>query len=277
MRTIREHIYPISLLAGIAVLGLIVVGSSFFTSSHTVAESKTSPDKQQTSAPLTIDPASNYLTNNEQQPTDNNALQTQSKQPELAQTPPPQSPTPKQTSTPKMAAQGSAEVIPAPKPATPTPVTPPSTDTPKTPASSPASTPVTPPATPPKPSPEPAASCSGSFVNEFLCLLNGYRADKGLNKLSGNLALSNVALGHSEWMNSTGTFSHTGINGSRLGDRCRAAGITCRGENLAYNASSPQNLLDMWIASPGHNKILLGDYTITGLGISGAYITLLMN
>jgi uncharacterized protein YkwD len=151
--------------------------------------------------------------------------------------------TPHPKAAPKITAQAKVIVAPAPKPATVT-----------------------------------APSCTaGAFVNQFLCLLNEYRASKKLGKLSGNSALSNVALGHSEWMNSTETFSHTGINGTRLGDRCKAAGITCRAENLAFKAGSAQNLLDMWKASPSHNANLLGGYSTAGLGISGSYITLLMN
>lgn len=120
-------------------------------------------------------------------------------------------------------------------------------------------------------------TCSGNFVNELLCLLNQYRASKGKGQVSGSSALSAVALSHSVWMNSTGTFSHEGKDGSRLGDRCAAAGITCRAENLAFNVSSAQKVLNMWIASPSHNTNLLGNYKTIGIGISGDYTTLLFN
>jgi uncharacterized protein YkwD len=122
-----------------------------------------------------------------------------------------------------------------------------------------------------------APGCSGSFTQEFMCLFNQYRASKGLGKVSYNQALAGVALKHSQWMDSTGIFSHEESDGSHLLDRCRAAGIVCRGENLAKGVSSAQNLLNMWVASPSHNKNLLGPYTTAGLGISGNYITLLLN
>ena len=121
------------------------------------------------------------------------------------------------------------------------------------------------------------STCSGTFVNEFLCLLNRYRASKGKGKLSGSSSLSKVALSHSTWMATTGIFSHTGENNTRLGDRCKAAGISCRAENLAHNADSAQDLLNMWKASPSHNINLLGNYSAAGLAISGSYITLLLN
>lgn len=122
-----------------------------------------------------------------------------------------------------------------------------------------------------------AASCAGSFNQQFLCLLNQYRATKNLKAVASNSGLAKAALTHSSWMNSTSTFSHTGLNGSRLTDRCKSAGITCRAENLAKGSKSAQNLLDMWKSSSEHNAILLGSYSTAGLGVSGAYTSLLMN
>jgi uncharacterized protein YkwD len=133
----------------------------------------------------------------------------------------------------------------------------------------------------PAPAPAPAvaqpASCGGGFTQQFFCLLNQYRASKGLGKISQSAGLAGVAITYSQWMNSTSTFSHVGPNGERLSDRCAAAGITCRAENLAKGATSAQNLLDMWKASASHNAILLGGYSVGGLGTSGMYTTLLMN
>lgn len=136
-----------------------------------------------------------------------------------------------------------------------------------------------------KPLPTPTASqaapvaptCPGDFTEAFFCLLNQYRASRGLKPISQNSALASVAQGHSQWMNTTGTFSHTGVNGSRLSERCAASGITCRGENLAEGAKSAQNLFTMWKASGSHNQNLLGNFSTAGIGISGQYITLLLN
>ncbi len=122
-----------------------------------------------------------------------------------------------------------------------------------------------------------SSTCTGTFTQQFLCLLNQYRVSKGLGKISYNSSLAAVALKHSQWMSSTGIFSHEETDGSHLLQRCQAAGIVCRAENLAKGATSAQNLLDMWIASPGHNANLIGSYRTAGLGISGNYITLLLN
>jgi uncharacterized protein YkwD len=161
------------------------------------------------------------------------------------------------------------------KPA-PAAVTPPPTPRP---APTPVETPAPAKAPAPKAETKPMAqeSCSGALTQHFLCLLNNYRASQGKGKLSYNSGLAQVALGHSSWMAATGTFSHTGENGSRLNTRCQAAGITCRAENLAKNIGSAQALFDMWKNSPGHNANLLGPYTTIGIGISGEYTTALFN
>lgn len=120
-------------------------------------------------------------------------------------------------------------------------------------------------------------SCSGNLSQEFMCLLNNYRATKGLGKVSLNNSLSEVAVKHSAWMDTTGIFSHTGIDGSRLNERCAAAGIRCLAENLAEEIYTAGELLSAWSANPSHDKNLLGPYHTFGLGLSGSYVTLLLN
>lgn len=122
-----------------------------------------------------------------------------------------------------------------------------------------------------------SSSCSGRMAEEFLCLLNQYRDSKGKTKLGSSSALSSVALGHSTWMSNSGSFSHVGVNGSRLNERCSVAGITCRAENLAHNIGSAQQLLDLWKVSPSHNANLLGAYSTLGYGSYNSYITILFN
>jgi hypothetical protein len=89
----------------------------------------------------------------------------------------------------KQSSPPSKTAIPAPKPAA---------------KSNPAPAPA------PTPAPKPVATvnCSGGFSVQFLCLLNQYRSSKGLGQVSWSSGLASVALGHSQWMNTTGTFSH---------------------------------------------------------------------
>lgn len=137
---------------------------------------------------------------------------------------------------------------------------------------------LTPPKSTPRPNPTPkVVTCQSGFDQEFLCLLNEYRASKGKGSLKLNSKLAAVAFTHSSWMNTAQMLSHVGDKSSRFTDRCELAGIKCSAENLALNASSAKNLLEMWQASGGHNINLLGPYTTIGLGISGDYITALFN
>lgn len=127
------------------------------------------------------------------------------------------------------------------------------------------------------PSNELTIKCTGSLAQEFLCLLNNYRTEKGLNKLSYSNTLSEVALTHSLWMNETGNFSHTGNNNSDFSVRCANANTVCRAENLAHNITNAEKLLDSWKANPRHHQNLLGNFTTMGFGLSGTYVTLLLN
>jgi uncharacterized protein YkwD len=130
-----------------------------------------------------------------------------------------------------------------------------------------------------EPTPKPASqtetdNCdSGSFNVQFLCLLNNYRRSKGLNSLTYDTSLNDVAQTHSSWMNTNGAMSHIGLNGSTFDQRCREGGTSCDAENVAWNYTTAQKLFDAWKASPSHNKNMLGAHTKTGLSLVGAYAT----
>ncbi|MDX5401745.1 MAG: CAP domain-containing protein, partial [Rhodobacterales bacterium] len=90
--------------------------------------------------------------------------------------------------------------------------------------------------------------------------------------LAPNTALEAAAQAHSEWLLATGTFSHTGANGSTVTQRIEAAGYTfsgrwSNGENLAFSASTAPIDLGQKIAahhqglflSAGHRRNILED------------------
>lgn len=114
---------------------------------------------------------------------------------------------------------------------------------------------------------------TGSFDNQFLCILNEYRKQNGKSVLLYNTKLNTVALNHSTWMDTNNEFSHTGDGGSSFSERCNNSGATCDAENLAFGAKTAQQLFNMWKDSPAHNKNMLGDHTELGIGIEGSYIT----
>ncbi len=127
----------------------------------------------------------------------------------------------------------------------------------------------------PAPAPTPTSCETGTFAAQFLCLINNYRASQGLGRLTYDSALNKVAYDYSVTMQQTGHFSHTGPDGSMFYERCAAQNTTCYAENLAKGFSSAKRLFEMWKASPGHNKNMVGPYRQIGLGVYGSYATTL--
>ncbi len=131
---------------------------------------------------------------------------------------------------------------------------------------------VAPPSAPPPVTPPPAPAPT-TAREQFLVLINDYRATLGLGKLSLDTMLNNAAQKHSEWMKSTKVFDHTGENGSLPWDRCRAAGTSCYGEIISMSMSI-QGAFSGWQKSSGHNAIMINPkHKKIGVGIAGNYYT----
>jgi len=89
--------------------------------------------------------------------------------------------------------------------------------------------------------------------------------------------LTRAAQCHSEDMQSTGTFSHTGSDGSSPGDRAAAQGYAWSriGEDIASGFGSPASVMDAWLNSPGHcANIMDPTFQDLGTGVAGTYWTL---
>ena len=103
--------------------------------------------------------------------------------------------------------------------------------------------------------------------------INQIREEQGLEPLTVNERLAQVARRYSQQMAQHDFFSHTGIDGSDVGDRVRAAGIAywMVGENLFMSANALQPVplaVQGWMESPGHREnILRSEYRETGIGI----------
>lgn len=91
--------------------------------------------------------------------------------------------------------------------------------------------------------------------------VNALRADAGLDALEVSGALAQAATGHARDMAQNGFFSHSGSNGSGIGDRARAAGygFCYIAENIAKGQASVQAALDGWMSSTGHRRNILSD------------------
>ena len=105
----------------------------------------------------------------------------------------------------------------------------------------------------------------------MLTLVNQQRAANGLKALSMDSALTKTATLKSQDMAKLGYFDHTSPTYGSPFDMMKQFGITYRaaGENIAMGQTSPQQVMQDWMNSPGHRaNILNSSFTKLGVGIA---------
>jgi uncharacterized protein YkwD len=112
--------------------------------------------------------------------------------------------------------------------------------------------------------------CTDSQETKFLRIINNYRADNGLSKLSLSRTLGAAAEHHSKDMARNNYFDHTlkgGIDWSvNITNHGYQASGTL-GENIAAGNSSAETTFRQWKNSPGHNRNMLNPkYHAIGIG-----------
>ncbi|MGI6562876.1 MAG: SafA/ExsA family spore coat assembly protein [Clostridia bacterium] len=110
-----------------------------------------------------------------------------------------------------------------------------------------------------------------SEVNEVIRLVNVERQKNGLKPLTSNWELSRVAQYKSQDMANKGYFSHQSPTYGSPFDMMRNFGIrySSAGENIAYGYSTPAQVMNGWMNSPGHRaNILNASFTQIGVGIA---------
>jgi uncharacterized protein YkwD len=155
----------------------------------------------------------------------------------------------------------------------------------------PPATPATPPATTPPPastgsnvgSPywyigdtfgnplKPMTASEDSLAQQVLTLVNQERALAGVPALRLDLEAQRAAKAHCEDMNGRTYFDHISPEGWTPEDRLRmtgASGYVFAGENIAVGQRTAREVMDAWMASPGHRmNILDARYTHLGVGL----------
>jgi uncharacterized protein YkwD len=115
-----------------------------------------------------------------------------------------------------------------------------------------------------------------SSQEPMLTLINDYRSQRGLPALLGSAALTGAA----QWMAedlSAGARPLNHIDSLGRDPFARTAafgypGNTWQGENQVWGVSTPEAALAQWVASSGHNAILLAPQaTEAGIGVAGEY------
>lgn len=117
-----------------------------------------------------------------------------------------------------------------------------------------------------------------SFEGEVVRLVNEIRVSNGLSTLTHNWELSRVARYKSQDMKNLGYFSHTSPTYGSPFNMMKNFGISYKtaGENIAKGYSTPKQVVDAWMNSPGHRaNILNSSFTEIGVGYvsSGNYWT----
>lgn len=112
-----------------------------------------------------------------------------------------------------------------------------------------------------------ASAFAQSMEEDILDLVNKHRKKRGLEKLEMVDAITAEAEKHSRNM-ATGhaAFGHGGFD-DRLSRLMRKLpGSNGGAENVAYGARTAEQVVDMWLNSPGHRKNIEGNYNLTGIG-----------
>ena len=132
----------------------------------------------------------------------------------------------------------------------------------------------------PEPEPDPTpVSTSSSFEQQVIALVNQHRAagvtcggsaQPPVGPLSEDTSLRTAARGHSADMAAHDYFSHTSLDGRTFSQRIQDAGYAGgfpMGENIAAGTSTPQAVVNAWMASSGHcSNIMNGGYNDVGVG-----------
>lgn len=120
----------------------------------------------------------------------------------------------------------------------------------------------------------PGVAARATIERATLCLLNRERRQEGLGALRHNDFLALAAERHARDMVARGYFSHDSPSGTSFVQRIVRTGYTHEsswtlGENLAWgsgNLATPAEIMDAWMASPGHKANVLGPFREVGIG-----------
>ena len=115
---------------------------------------------------------------------------------------------------------------------------------------------------------------------ELFDRINYHRDSIGLNTLQPNQHISYVCYEHNIYMIENGAINHDYFQ-QRVINLQNTLSAVRVGENIAYNYQNASSILNAWLNSPGHKRIIEGDYTDFGLSITKDenqrnYITLIL-
>ena len=119
------------------------------------------------------------------------------------------------------------------------------------------------------PAPKPSKIVLSVQMQRIVDLVNIRRREAGLRPLSVHPVLMSCAQQYSDVQAAQATINHTGPDGSTPGQRLAACGYRSKhfGENLAAGFVSADEVVEAWMNSPGHKRVILhAKVTEIGLG-----------
>jgi uncharacterized protein YkwD len=124
----------------------------------------------------------------------------------------------------------------------------------------------------------PTPASAARVRSATLCLLNRQRARHGLRRLRAQRSLSNAATKYARLMVAKHFFDHVSPAGSTMAQRIQRTAYLHHtrawslGENLAWGAgmaSTPAQIVNAWMHSPGHRRNILDpSFKEIGIGIA---------
>ncbi|AOZ91265.1 CAP domain-containing protein [Paenibacillus crassostreae] len=115
---------------------------------------------------------------------------------------------------------------------------------------------------------------TSSFTSQVVNLVNQERSKAGLQPLTSNTELANMALDKAKDMNNNNYFAHQSPTYGSPFDMMKKYGISYRyaGENIAKGQKTPAAVMEAWMNSEGHRaNILNANFTTIGVGYYNGY------
>lgn len=110
-----------------------------------------------------------------------------------------------------------------------------------------------------------------AYLNQLAALMNAARAEAGLPALALDSQLSKAARNHSLDMACNNFLSHSGSDGSWIGDRLAAVGVNTYNYTEIIAIGTPQDAMNQWRGDGPHWQAVL-DPNATRFGIGYIYV-----
>lgn len=113
------------------------------------------------------------------------------------------------------------------------------------------------------------SSIAPALERDVLFYINKHRESKGLSPLTFNAIVASEARRHSTNMASKRVpFGHQGMSTRTKSITGKIKNVQIVSENVARGQMTAQQVVNLWLKSPGHKKNIEGKYKYTGIGVA---------